>query len=174
MKKINDIIKDLNNIWFNINLNNIKTNTIDEIYIQIIIWLIENDKFENYNYANKIIEKLNLESIDITKIMFEKILYFFENKKNMLNYEISKIEDLLDNKKINFYYILFKYILKNSIYIYQIPFLLKNKRNLLFIIKNNNFKKFTLENKDIIKKLEYIIKIFLDSNYYLDYIKKKY
>ena len=60
------------------------------------------------------------------------------NKEDIINnYGIFEMDDLLNGKKINFYYIFFKYILKNDIYIYQIPFFLKNKKNLIQIIKYN-------------------------------------
>ena len=177
-EKLNQLIKfcenitnDLNNIGLKKDLKDIKANMIDEIYIQIIIWLIKNNKFEDDNYANNIIKNLDLESINITNLMFKKLFNFLENGENLLKYEISKIDDLFDNKKVCFYYFLFKYILKNTLYIYQIPFLLNNKRKLLLIIKKD-FKKLNL--KKIDKKLKYIIETFLDSKYYIKLIEKKF
>ena len=46
--------------------------------------------------------------------MLKKLFNFLENEENILEYKISKIDDLSDNKKINFYYVFFKYILKDS------------------------------------------------------------
>ena len=58
---------------------------------------------------------------------------------NINKYKILNLTDLLDNEKMNFYFILFQYILKNQIYIYDIPFLLKTKKEILKIIKSNEF-----------------------------------
>ena len=159
-----NITNDLNNIGFTIDLKDIKENMIDEIYIQIIIWLIKNNKFEDDNYANNIIKNLDLESINITNLMFKNLFNFLKNEKNLLEYEISKIDDLFDNTKNNFYFILFKYIFKNSVFIYQIPFLLKNKKNILSIIKKDCNKSSLIDKN---KKAKYILSIFLDSNYYI-------
>ena len=74
-------------------------------------------------------------------------------------------------KKINFYYILFKYILKYQIYIYQIPFLLKSRKNILELIKSNLKEIKNKDIKDIYNKFEYIIDFFTDSKYYKKYIE---
>ena len=142
-EKINDNLKYLNEIGLKIDIDALKNKTIDEIYSEIIIWLIMNlfnNKFKDFDFVYNIIEQLDLKFINITNIMFKELLNMFNNNnvKFMQNYELSEIKDLSDNTKINFYYILFKYILKNSIYIYHIPFLLKNRKNIISIIKNSS------------------------------------
>ena len=83
-----------------------------------------------------------------------------------------KHDDLLNIKKINFYYIFFKYVLKNQIYINQIPFLLKIKKRILTFIKfNYNISsKINKINEPIRKeKIEFVLKFFLDLYYYKQY-----
>ena len=80
----------------------------------------------DFYYMSEIIEDLDLESVYITKYMFEGILKALNEKNDYLNdYKISNNNDLKEDE-INFYYVLIKYILKNEAYIYNIPFLKKN------------------------------------------------
>ena len=156
----------LNEINLNINEQNIIVETIDEIYSKIMNSIIINEKTQDYEYTYKIIKQLNLEKIDITQIMLTELEKNLDEKNEYIKkYIITKKEDLYDEKKINFYYILLKFIIKNSIYIYQIPFLLKIRAIILKIIKfdqiiYNNMKE---NNKD---KLQYIIAFMADSRYY--------
>ena len=176
------IIKDNINIFNKLGLKwsdkDIKSKKIDEIYSDIIISLIKIIKLRDYEYIYNIIFQLDLESIDITKKMFDKINNFFENEDkeyNIIEYYISKNEDLYDNKKINFYYILLKYILKNSIFIYQINFLLITRKFLIKLIKSKTFDIEKLyENNTNKRKIEFIIKTIIDSDYFMyKYIKLK-
>ena len=138
---------------------------IDEIYSEIIISLIKKDKLSEYKYAFDILSKLEIENIDINKLMFKKIEDILNSEENyIIKYKIESKEDLYDSKKINFHYILLKMILKNQAYIYQILFLLKTRLNIIEILKNNNilFKKINEE----IERLEYILIKYTDSKYY--------
>ena len=113
---------------------------------------------------------MELESIDLTKKMIEDLsILFNENEEQFREYEIFETNDLFNIKKINFYYILFKVILKNQLNINQIPFLFKNKKRILKFIKSkydissqiNKIKEsFTKE------KIEFAINFFLDLYYY--------
>ena len=88
--KENDIIKVLNNIeeentnfiknninifkefGLNYDLNIIKNKKIDEIYIEIINGLIQNNKFDDYEYLKDILKnKLEIQNIDITNKIFK-------------------------------------------------------------------------------------------------------
>ena len=155
------------------NNNNMKTKKVDEIYSEIINSLIIKEKLENYEYAYDIMKQLDLENIDITLTMFERLEKILkEDKEYIKKYVIKKKEDLYNEKTINFYYILLKFILKNSIYIYEIPFLLNIRKKILNIIKSD---KIIYDNmKDNKNKLEYIIKIMADSKYYFQskYLKE--
>jgi len=159
--------------YFEFSLNDINKNKIDEIYIKIIIFLIINKKFDNYNYIYNFVEQLDLKSINLTKTMIDELIKVLNEEKDYIKYYIiTKNEDIFEIKKINFYFILLKFILKNSFYIYQIPFLLKTKRFIIKIIKSNL--NYLLTNKlenSITERLEYILEIITDSKYYfLKYI----
>ena len=132
----NFIKNDLQKLNLGLDINDIKTKNIDEIYIDIIISLFKNDTFKDYEHISKIMKELELESINITNKMLNKLLEFFNQIEEYKKYEISKIDDLSDIKKMNFYFILFKYILKNSFYIYQIPFLFNIRENHSIIYKS--------------------------------------
>ena len=78
VKENYEIISDQNNMSiFNeindkINVNDIIEMSIDELYSQIIIGLIESKKFENFDYVyDVIIIQLNLDEIDITQLMYD-------------------------------------------------------------------------------------------------------
>ena len=178
IEKINIEIIDKNIKYFKginstYNKESFLTKRLEEIYIDIIIELIKNNKFSDYQYTFNIILQLNLESIYITTNMFYKLNNFLE-ESNIKNNTISKIEDLFDIKKINFYFILLKYILKNSIFIYHIKILLNTRIFILQSIKNNTIQVESYSIKDAILKerLEYIIKVITDSEYYYnEYLK---
>jgi len=167
IEEINETNKN-NKLKLNFNLAYIKSQKVDKIYIDIIIDLLKN-KFEDYNYIYRIITEMELESIDITKTMLEETKNFLDDKSNgiMDEYLISKSEDLHDENKINFSYILLKYILKSSNFIYQIEFFQKIRNNLLKLGKSelNNF--FNQQKKD---KSKYILEVMFNSEYY----NKKY
>ena len=143
-----------------------KSKNIDEIYSEIIISLITNKIFENYKYTYNIIKDIDLKNIDITEIMFDKLLKLLNSNTNNINeYLILNEEDLYNVIKINFYYILLKFILKNSIYIYQIPALLSTRKLILRNIKSNKILYNNIDEK-IKDKFEYIIEKLVDSKYY--------
>ena len=91
-------------------------------------------------------------------------------KEYITKYIIQSKEDLFKEDKINFYYFLFKYILKNVSYIYQFPFLLKTRKKIIEIFKSNELS-YDFINNNIKEKFEYIIKS-LDINYYYEKIPK--
>jgi hypothetical protein len=105
--------------------------------------------------------KLDLENISLTKEMMDELIKMLNNKEYTNEYIISKEEDLSKENKINFYYIIFKYLIKDIYFIYQIPFLFKTmvflkklinkKQNKILLIKNFN---------NIIKKIKSIF-VFL-------------
>ena len=172
-----DIFKELNLNWtekdFIILLN------IDEIYINIIIALISKKNFENLEYILNILNQLKIKNIDLNKTMFDKLNNFFKDNENIKKeYRIIKLEDLFIEKKINFYFVLFKYILKNSIFIFQINFLLQSKKNIIKLVKYNinENKSFFIKEKidnNMIERMKYILDIFFDSKYYNEkYINK--
>ena len=160
-RKLNKIIKDnsiiiKNNISIfgnifkikydenkDIDITNLIGISIDELYFKIIIELIESKKFGNFDYVNDIIYQLNLEEIDITKFMYDNIKQYLDDIKNkeILNdYMIKEENDLKDEKKehkINFNYILIKYILKNIYNICDIKYISNLREGLKKIIDKN-------------------------------------
>ena len=169
--------KTISELIIKLNLSfDIQNEKIDKIYENIIISLIESNKLEDYEKAIIILNELEIKSIDITEGMYIKINNIFKNtNKNITNkYLISKKEDLFDSKKINFYYFLIKYILKNQIFIYQIDFLMTIRNNIIKLIKTgNNFfiaKKGEYNNNnisnDINERTKYIITLFVDLDFY--------
>ena len=175
---IHEKINRNNELKLNLNLTYIKSKKIDQIYIDIIIGLLKN-KSEDYNYIYIAITKMKLESIIITKTMFEEVKNFLDKEINGIKnkYLISKIEDLFDINKINFFYILLKYILKTFTFICQIKLCLELRKNLLRLCKSNSniFSSFQSINTDnqIKDKLNYILEVILNSEYYIKKSKQE-
>ena len=98
--------------------------------------------------------------------MFDKLLKLLNNNKNNITeYLILNEGDLYNKKKINFYYILLKFVFKNSIYIYHISALLSTRKLILRNIKSNKILYNNIEENDN-DKFEDIIKKLVDSKYY--------
>ena len=153
---------------------------IDEIYINIIFEFMKTDKFSDYEINNIINEQLNFEKIYFTDNMLNTLNKLLIKEENYITkYFISEIKDLFNYKKINFYYIIIK-ALKSSFYLYKIRFILEAQKLILKIIKSNSNEFFSLieeVNENFRDKIEYIIKIILDSEYfYYKYLicKKSY
>ena len=157
---------------YNYNYVDILKKSIDEIYLEIIVNLITK-KINDYEFVINILEELELINIEITNEMFEKICKILKDEKYVKDYLILNIDDLYDEKKINFYFILIKYILKTSIFFMNIPFLFQLKKILLESIKK--IINLNLKNNHNIEKIEFIIKTLLDSKYYWQkYLNNKY
>ena len=159
------IFKDLN---LNFSAKDFVLIKIDKIYINIIKALIILNKFENFEYICNIAEELDLESINITKIMYEELYEILTKEEYVKKYIISDLNDLLIPIKINFYYFLLKYIFKAPLYIYQIPILLNARKNIMSIIKENSRLAMLNTNKNSQEKnaISYIIDKLFDSEYY--------
>ena len=156
------------NLDFNLTRQEIKRNNLEAIYAKIIISLLKEEKLEDNEFSEKIFTELNLEEINITETIFRELLNIFNsNEKYIQKYIITKIEDLYNEKNINFYKNLFKFVFKNKFYIYNIPFLLKSRNALLKMIKNESFDSSKLnENENFV----FVIKTFFDSSYFDKYI----
>ena len=79
-------INILQQLDINLNENDLYSIKIDEIYMVIITSIIKKKKFDNSEYIDNIFEQLELEYINITKTMFEKLLM----ELNMNNVYIKK------------------------------------------------------------------------------------
>jgi len=148
--------------------------SLEELYIKIINSLFKSKKFEDYEYIYDLIKQINLEYINLTKEMLEKLLQILNSEESFIKeYIISKGDHFLDINKINFYYILLKYILKNSFYIYQIPFLLETKKIIMHSIKENTSLFTDINDKEFKGKIKYIITFLLDSPHYISKYNSK-
>ena len=154
---------------YNINLENIEEISLGKLYLDILIELIKNKKLENYEFAYDILTKLDFEDIDINQNMFEELKNILDDERYINDYKMINIEDFFVETKINFYYMLIKYILKNSFFIYNIPLLYNTRNTIINIIKKKKdefLSQYNIENFDLLKRMSYNIKIILDSNYY--------
>jgi len=169
-KMIENLYNEFEKIGLTINQEDLKLKNIDLIYSKIIIVLLESKDFD---LSYKIIEELDLENIYLTKAMLIEISKALFSNENFINkYILTSFDDLFDPNKVNFYYILFKYILKNSIYIYYFDFLNEARKNIIKMIQNQYFSNNnnrTLDN-DIKNKVFYILNFFTNSKYYMKYI----
>jgi len=121
---------------------------IDEIYTDIIVHFIKNNKFDENNL--KILKELDIENIYITKRMYKGISKCFEGfNKNSYPYRIDNA-DSLTKENIYFYYAIIKYIFKNQFYIYDIPIFKENYLRMIKLLtkemSNNNDKSKSDEN----------------------------
>ena len=154
-------------------IENIITKKIDEIYIEILINLINNKKFEDYDYSYNIINQIDLENIELTPLMYDKLYEIYNCKKKYIkDYLIIEEEDLNDEKKILFYYFSLKFIFKNPLYIFQIPFLFKTRNNILKMLNSNKII-YNKINQNIKDRFEFILEKLIDSKYYFQEINEK-
>ena len=177
MQVIQNNIQDFNSIGLNYDVEIIIKKKIDEIYIDIINALIKKKNFENYECIYNILNQLGFLDINLTNSILEKLKELLNrNEEYMKDFLILKIEDFFNEKKTHFYFLLFKYILKDSINIYQFSFLLELKKTILSYLKKR-FQKIIIlkENNNIIEKIDFILKTILDSDYYWkNYLKNKF
>lgn len=150
LKKIDSIFTD----------NYIKDEKLDELYIKILEKLIISKKLEDDEYTSDIMNQLEMENIHLSNGMFQKLSEII-NESNLNDYTISNKEDLLNEKKIKFYNILFKYILKNIFFVYQNDFLIKTKNIILGLLQKKELILSIVKNE----KLKFILQFFLDFRY---------
>ena len=169
MEIINDNIKELNQ--YNMNKNNFLSKKLEEIYSEIIKYLIINNKLDDSEFTNNILKQINLKYIYITKVMFDEIEKLLKSENDYIkDYVIKEYNDLFDLKKINFYYILIRYILKITFYIYEIPFLLETMIKIKTLIKQNisSLGHSIKQNRPYKDKIEFVLKAFIEYKYYYD------
>ncbi len=158
------LIKNNNSILnkFNLEDKDFINKSIEAIYIDIIKTILHECK--DYRYIYDVINELDLEKIDITNSIFKELSTMLSNDKSIIKKSIMNINDLFNEDKIEFYYILLKYLLKNPCYIYQIPFLINTRK---FILKNiKSIKGGSNIDK---KKLEYLINALTGTKYYFEH-----
>ena len=172
---INNNKQELNKYQKDLDLDNLEKSDvfIEDIYSDIIYTLIINNKL---NQSEEILNELEIKKIRLNKSIFDSINKAF-SEENINNYEISEYNDIFKQDKINFYFILFGYILKCSDYIIYIPFLSKIKEKILQKVKENledlyNYFEFNRKKNDnSITKLKQVLNYFIELNYYLEKAK---
>ena len=139
---------------------------IDEIYSFILESLIKNNKiFESYDNISSILDQLDFKNIDLTNTMLENLKETLDSDiKKYGNFSESK--DYGENKKINFYFVLYEYIFKNSFYIYQFNFSKSLRENIIRLLKKE--KKNILKNSVDKDKVISIINIYTGSEYFYE------
>ena len=163
MQIIKDNINTFNYFYLDINEQDIALIDIDELYKKIIIMLVKKNIIAKNIKVYNIINQLELNSINILGTFFRDLCDTLNENESYINENaITNINDFLIPEKINFYYILLKYILKTPIYIYNIKFLLKtrniiiSKLNILYPLINDSMK----------DKIKFVIKALADTKYY--------
>ena len=148
---------------------------INKIYIGILKYLIINQKLDESTETSNLLNELDLKNLRINKDIFEALKEVL-TEKNLQNYKIETFDDLFQSeKKLIFYYTLFEYILKDYIYIYEIPFLIEQRNNIIKIIKENLYSFYSEikdGEKDTINKLKKVLGFFIEFDYYYEKSKK--
>ena len=164
---INNNIKIFKSFQLTFDTEEIIEKRIDLLYIEIINNLLRTNKFNDLNSTKIILEELDIIHINITESMFAELNTILNRDNDFIKrYEILDIKDLFDEEKINFFYLLLKYVLKNKKYIYINSFLLKTRTFIIKLIKNNFSER--LCNIDFIlnKKISFVVEFLLDNEYY--------
>ena len=163
----------LNEIKLNLTEDDIYDKNAEELYVEIIIGLIENNKLCDFEYTYNIFKQLDLENIDIQFLASEKLLNKIKeamniNNEYIKNNIINNFDDFNDINKINFHYLLLKFIFKSSIYIYIIPLLFQEHNNIINLLKLKEYITFTLTNQIFIERIVFIIKKLCNLDYYYE------
>ena len=164
---------------FNINLDLDKLDDdnieIDDIYTNIIMSLIKNNKLNNSSETLELLKELDIKNIRINKKIFTNLKDFLI-EDNLKQYIINKYLDLLNEEVIMFYRMLFIYIFKSSDYIYYIPYLLELRKKIIELIKSNiqvfNSDLRRGKNQDNIIMLKEVLSYFIEQDYYIEQSKK--
>jgi hypothetical protein len=93
-----------------------------------------------------------------------------EGEEYVKKYKIENLDDFSDTEKINFFYYLLKYIIKNELYVYDIKFLFNTQKQILKLIKAHGSTFFEKIKKNINSrdKIEYVLRHFIPYDYYLN------
>ena len=153
---------------------------IDEIYMAIIKALINSDKFEDYDYIDKIFREIKLDKIDLTKYMVDELNKILNLDSDLVKpYLIMKVEDLFNIKVVNFYNLLIKHLFHNSLYFYNVSLLLNTRKVIIFIFRKNLdlfcfFISKYEKDKILIERVDFLIQAITDNEYYYMKIKDNF
>ena len=157
-----DIFKDFN---LDINEENIQNLKVPHIICETLISFIKQNKFDDYDYIYSFIDAIDLKNIRIGKQILNPLKEILDKKNDFMKpYIINSKDHLYDKTRINFYYILLKFILKDPIYIYQIDFLNETRNRILNIIKSHEVSNDNLNNV-YLERRKYVLETFAGSGY---------
>ena len=164
-KIISDNLKLFENLCLEKNLEDFLNKNIDEIYADIIKSLIKNKKFDNLDIIINTMKEMDMENIFITQTIYNELSDILSKDEFVEDYKINNKKDIYNENKINFYYILLKYVTKSSFYIYNLNFLLETRKLIINLLKANEV---INKGKNIScnDKITYVIKKLVDSDYY--------
>ena len=134
--------------------------------------MIINNKLNESEETINLLKEIEIKNIRLDKHLFDSLSEVLIDNY-ISRYEILNYDDLFNEEKISFYFVLFEYILKSSDYVFHIPFLLKMRNNIKEIIRNNpgDFS-FDIKNENN-KFKNNILKIVLGYFIELDYYSQK-
>ena len=140
-----------------LSVDDLVSDDIENIYTEIIKSLIINGKLNDSDKTIKLLDDLEIKHIRLNKKFYDNLSKILI-EKNLNKYKISDIDDISDENKMNFYRILFEYILKSSDYIFYNSFLLETRKKIIEIIndKPNQFYSMAKNNKNK-EALSYLI-----------------
>ena len=149
---------------------------IDDIYINILISLIKNNKLNDSQDTLNILSELEIKDLRLNKKIYNGLKSIF-NENDLKKYLISSYSDLINNEIITFYRMLFVYILKSSDYIFNIQFFIDLRTKIIGLVKTNigilcnDLKKG--KSQDNIIKLEEVLPYFINLESYKQRYKKE-
>ena len=164
--------KDLLTVYKkDLDLDNINNDDvyITDIYTDIIKYLIINKKLDESNETINLLNGIEIKNLRLNKPLFDALKEVLV-EKNLEDFTLKVYDDFYDDNKLTFYYILFEYIFKSPDYVFQIPFLLETRNNVIQIINNNLIPLATEikkgKNNSPTSKLKRVLGYFVEYEYY--------
>ena len=173
IKKINENKNVLEKYKIDLDLDNLEKSevSLEDIYSDIISTLIIKKELNESEETLNILNELEIKKIRLNKTIFDSLLKAL-TEKNLKEYIIDDFNDFFNEKIINFYSILFEYILKSTDYINFIPFLSEIQIKIKKLVKENMKELYTYfkrnKNKNSTDKLKKVLNYFVELEYYLN------
>lgn len=173
IEKINENKNVLEKYKIDLDLDNLEKSevSLEDIYSDIISTLIIKKELNEFGETLNILNELEIKKIRLNKTIFDSLLKAL-TEKNLKEYIIDDFNDFFNEKIINFYSILFEYILKSTDYINYIPFLSEIQIKIKKLVKENMKELYTYfkrnKNKNSTDKLKKVLNYFVELEYYLN------
>ena len=173
IEKINENKNVLEKYKIDLDLDNLEKSevSLEDIYSDIISTLFIKKELNESGETLNILNELEIKKIRLNKTIFDSLLKAL-TEKNLKEYIIDDFNDFFNEKIINFYSILFEYILKSTDYINYIPFLSEIQIKIKKLVKENMKELYTYfkrnKNKNSTDKLKKVLNYFVELEYYLN------